>query len=63
MLGIPAVTASGKAQLKSMPLGKLKKYANAYNIRTSHAVEKDDVIEALLSARVGTIVLVAVPDD
>jgi hypothetical protein len=46
-----------------MPLGKLKKYANAYNIRTSHAVEKDDVIEALLSARVGTIVLVAVPED
>ncbi|EAU89536.2 hypothetical protein CC1G_02425 [Coprinopsis cinerea okayama7 len=45
------LTAAGKAQLKSLPLAKLKKYANAYGIRITHAVEKDDVIEAILSAR------------
>lgn len=35
-----------------MPLAKLKKYAAAYSIRIDHAVEKDDVIDALLVARV-----------
>ncbi|KAF8888626.1 hypothetical protein BD779DRAFT_1524005 [Infundibulicybe gibba] len=31
--------------------GKLRKYANAYNIKISHAVEKDDLIDALVNAR------------
>lgn len=35
-----------------MPLSKLKKYAAAYSIRIDHAVEKDDVIDALITARV-----------
>ncbi|TFK26616.1 hypothetical protein FA15DRAFT_686380 [Coprinopsis marcescibilis] len=45
------ITAAGKGYLKSLPLGKLKTYANAYRIGISHAVEKDDVIEAILSKR------------
>ncbi|KAJ3839335.1 hypothetical protein F5878DRAFT_717087 [Lentinula raphanica] len=45
------ITASGKGALKNLPLSKLRKYAGAYNIRIDHAVEKDDVIDALLAAR------------
>ncbi|KAJ4487656.1 hypothetical protein J3R30DRAFT_3430189 [Lentinula aciculospora] len=45
------ITAAGKGALKTLPLAKLRKYAGAYNIRIDHAVEKDDVIEALLAAR------------
>ncbi|KAJ3849805.1 hypothetical protein EV368DRAFT_46576 [Lentinula lateritia] len=45
------ITASGKGALKNLPLARLRKYAGAYNIRIDHAVEKDDVIEALLAAR------------
>ena len=47
-----AVTAGGKSYLKSLPLAKLRKYANAYNISIDHAVEKDDVIEAIINAKV-----------
>lgn len=36
-----------------MPLGKLKKYADAYNIKIDRAVEKDDVIDGIVAARVG----------
>ena len=46
------VTAAGKNYLKSLPLSKLRKYANAYDVRIDHAIEKEDVIEAVLSARV-----------
>ncbi|KAK7054707.1 hypothetical protein VNI00_003170 [Paramarasmius palmivorus] len=45
------ITAAGKGQLKTMPLSKLKKYAAAYHIKIDHAVEKDDVIEALMAVR------------
>ncbi|KAJ8079493.1 hypothetical protein PM082_011080 [Marasmius tenuissimus] len=45
------ITAAGRGQLKSLPLSKLKKYAGVYNIPISRAVEKDDIINALLSAR------------
>jgi hypothetical protein len=36
-----------------MALGKLKKYVDAYNIKIDRAVEKDDVIDGILAARVG----------
>jgi len=36
-----------------MPLGKLKKYVDAYNIKIDRAVEKDDVIDGIVAARVG----------
>ncbi|KAF8345288.1 hypothetical protein F5887DRAFT_885155 [Amanita rubescens] len=45
------ITAAGKNYLKSLPLSKLRKYANAYDVRIDHAIEKEDVIEAVLSAR------------
>lgn len=53
LTGRITVTAGGKNYLKSLPLSKLRKYANAYNIKIDHAVEKEDVIEAVINARVG----------
>ena len=35
-----------------MPMGKLKRYATAYDIRINRAVEKDDIIDGILAARV-----------
>ncbi|KAJ2914817.1 hypothetical protein MD484_g5616, partial [Candolleomyces efflorescens] len=46
------ITAGGKNQLKSLPIGRLRKYANAYDIRIDRAVEKDDIIDAIVAARV-----------
>lgn len=46
------VTASGRSHLKSLPLAKLKKYINTYNIRIERAVEKEDLIDAILAVRV-----------
>ncbi|KAF9477956.1 hypothetical protein BDN70DRAFT_836974 [Pholiota conissans] len=45
------ITASGKNYLKSLPLAKLKRYINAYNIKIDRAVEKDDLIDAIITAR------------
>lgn len=47
-----SVTAAGRTQLKSMPMSKLRNYINAYNISTERVVEKDDLIDALMKARV-----------
>ena len=46
------VTASGKGQLKQIPMAKLKKYAKAYNIDVAGILEKDEFIEKLFAARV-----------
>ncbi|KAG5646718.1 hypothetical protein DXG03_002400 [Asterophora parasitica] len=45
------ITASGKGNLKALPLSKLKKYVDAYNIRIDRAVEKEDLIDGILKAR------------
>ncbi|KAI0729769.1 hypothetical protein C8Q72DRAFT_826276 [Fomitopsis betulina] len=45
------VTAGGKSHLKLLPLARLKKYANAYNIKVNGVLEKDDLINALISVR------------
>ncbi|CCM04896.1 uncharacterized protein FIBRA_07092 [Fibroporia radiculosa] len=45
------VTAAGKGQLKQLPLAKLKKYANAYDIKVNGVLEKDELIETILAAR------------
>ncbi|KAG7441107.1 uncharacterized protein BT62DRAFT_937347 [Guyanagaster necrorhizus] len=45
------MTAASKGTLRNHSLAKLRKYANAYDIRLDHAVEKDDVIETLITAR------------
>lgn len=46
------VTAGGRGYLKSLSLAKLKKYITAYNINTDRAVEKDDLIDAVIAAKV-----------
>ncbi|RDB29786.1 hypothetical protein Hypma_013949 [Hypsizygus marmoreus] len=45
------ITASGKGQLKTMPLSKLKKYVEVYNIKMQRAVEKDDLIDGIMEAK------------
>ena len=50
-----SVTAAGRNSLKSSPLGKLKKYVAAYGIRIDRAVEKDDIIDAIVAAKVGQL--------
>lgn len=35
-----------------MPVSKLKAYLKAFNIQTPGALEKDDIIQAILDARV-----------
>ncbi|KDR80147.1 hypothetical protein GALMADRAFT_242406 [Galerina marginata CBS 339.88] len=45
------ITAAGRQQLKAMSLAKLKKYIAAYNIKIDRAVEKDDLIDAIIGAR------------
>ncbi|PVF97404.1 hypothetical protein CPB86DRAFT_856844 [Serendipita vermifera] len=46
-----SITASGKTQLRGMPVGKLKGYLDAYGIQPKSIVEKNDLIEAILDAR------------
>ncbi|KAJ7686688.1 hypothetical protein B0H17DRAFT_1071559 [Mycena rosella] len=45
------ITAGGRGHLKSLPLAKLRKYINAYHINADRAVEKDDLIDAILAAK------------
>ena len=45
------VTSRGRAQLRDLNMSRLKKYANAYNLDTKGALEKDEFIDALIAAR------------
>ncbi|RPD56047.1 hypothetical protein L227DRAFT_579261 [Lentinus tigrinus ALCF2SS1-6] len=45
------ITASGKGQLKQLPMAKLKKYAKAYNIDVAGLLEKDEFIDKLVAVR------------
>jgi len=49
--------------LRTFPLAKLKKYAAAYDIRIDHAVEKDDVVDVLVTARVCELFVLRVWTD
>ena len=49
---VRSVTAAGRNSLKALPLGKLKEYVASYGIRIDGAVEKDDIIDAIVAARV-----------
>jgi hypothetical protein len=52
-LYVVTVTAGGKSYLRTLSLTKLNKYADSYNIRAlQHAIEKDDLIDAIISTRV-----------
>ncbi|KAF7325918.1 RING-finger domain-containing protein [Mycena kentingensis (nom. inval.)] len=46
------ITAGGRGHLRTLTLAKLKKYIAAYNIKgADRAVEKDDLIDAILAAK------------
>ncbi|KAH9833338.1 uncharacterized protein C8Q71DRAFT_775114 [Rhodofomes roseus] len=45
------ITAGGKNYLRSLPLARLKKYANAYHIGVNGVLEKDDLIDTLMAVR------------
>ncbi|KAI0349708.1 hypothetical protein OH77DRAFT_1414525 [Trametes cingulata] len=45
------ITASGKGQLKQVPMAKLKRYAKAYNINVDGVIEKDEFVDRLIAAR------------
>lgn len=49
---VRSVTASGRNSLRSLPLAKLKRYVTSYNIKINRAVEKDDIIDSIVAARV-----------
>lgn len=44
-------TAGSRNYLKTLSLGKLKKYADAYNLRSDQVIEKDDLVDKLMSYR------------
>ena len=46
------VTAGGRSYLRNLALTRLKKYVDAYNIKTDRVLEKDDLIEKIIAARV-----------
>lgn len=50
------VTANSKDQLKKQTLSVLKEYASVYNIPVNGVVEKDDLIDRLIAARVRSCV-------
>ncbi|KAH8101106.1 hypothetical protein BXZ70DRAFT_934446 [Cristinia sonorae] len=45
------ITAKSKDQLKKLSLAVLKEYAGAYHIPVNNVVEKDDLVDRLISAR------------
>ncbi|KXN81692.1 E3 ubiquitin-protein ligase cblA [Leucoagaricus sp. SymC.cos] len=57
------MTAAGPSQLRGMSLSKLKLYADSYNIDISRAVEKGDIVEAIVRARLPNGCLPSVKED
>lgn len=56
--GNQSVTAGGRNYLRGLSLTRLKKYVDAYNITTDGVLEKDDLIEKILAARVSVLLYV-----
>lgn len=48
-----SVTSLGRAQLRLLPLAKLRRYINAYNIPIKIPIDKNDLVDAAVAARVG----------
>ena len=46
-----AVTAGSRNYMKSLSLSKLKKYADAYNLQLGQIIEKDELVNKLMSFR------------
>lgn len=53
------VTALERTDLRKVSLDQLRKYIEAYNIRISRPVDKDDIVDAMLAARVRFIYAIA----
>lgn len=49
------VTTLGRSQLRSLPLAKLRRYISAYNIPVKNPVDKNDLVDAALAARVSLL--------
>jgi len=47
-----AVTALGKSQLRSLPAAKLRRYVDAYNIQIKGTIDKNDIVDLVVAARV-----------
>ncbi|KAI0311101.1 hypothetical protein OF83DRAFT_1166441 [Amylostereum chailletii] len=45
------ITAAGRNYLKSLPMSRLKRYVDAYNIKIPGIVEKDDLINTIMTVR------------
>ena len=56
-----AATAGSRNYLKSLSLGKLKKYADVYNLRSDQIIEKDDLVDRLMSYRVSLVLSINTP--
>ncbi|KAG8886308.1 hypothetical protein FRB98_001328 [Tulasnella sp. 332] len=50
------VTASSRNQLRAVPMAKLRAYLKAFSIQAQGALEKDDIVQAILDARVSDAV-------
>ena len=46
------VTALGRSQLRSLPIAKLRWYVDAYNIPVKGAIDKNDIVDLVVAARV-----------
>lgn len=47
-----AVTALSKSQLRMLPISKLRHYVDGYNISIKGAVDKNDIVDVMIAARV-----------
>ncbi|KAH9973821.1 hypothetical protein BGW80DRAFT_1306599 [Lactifluus volemus] len=45
------ITAGGRSYLRNLSLARLKKYVDAYSIKTDGVLEKDDLIEKIIAVR------------
>ncbi|KAG2134862.1 hypothetical protein DEU56DRAFT_871827 [Suillus clintonianus] len=45
------ITASSKYQLKCLPLSELRRYVNAYNIPVKGPIDKNDLVDVIISAK------------
>ena len=51
------VTAGGRGQLRALPVSRLRSYIKAYGLPTPpNVLEKDDIVDAVLAARVIKVV-------
>jgi hypothetical protein len=44
-----------------MPIARIRSYLDAYGIKPKSAIEKDDLIEAIIDARVRLSILNSIP--